>query len=153
MLGFAREGYGKWSFRARDVREYLRFPGTWQVARHNIRTGARELRNSMFKRSYLRECRKYCPDLTVDDLLPSQAGIGRRRCCATERSCTTSCSPRPRGRCTSATPRRRRPPSAIPIGEMIAAQDRLTAGRHAINWAAWVGQNRRARPSGDRRRR
>ena len=75
VLGFAREGYRKGSFRRRDVGEYLRFPGMWRVARHNVRTGARELRNSLSKRSYLRECHKYCPQLTLDDLLPEPAGI------------------------------------------------------------------------------
>lgn len=75
VLGFAREKYPRWSFDRRDVAEYARFPGMWKVARTHFRTGARELRNSAFKRGYLRECRKYCPDLTVADLLPAPAGI------------------------------------------------------------------------------
>ena len=122
VLGFAREGYGKWSFRARDVREYLRFPGTWQVARHNIRTGARELRNSTFKRSYLRECHKYCPELTVDDLLPEPAGI---RAQAVLRDGTLvhdflfAETPRTLHVCNAPSPAAT---SAIPIGEMIAAK-------------------------------
>jgi len=75
VLGFAREGYPKWSFAHQDVAEYLRFAGMRRVARANIRTGARELRNSLFMRGYLRECRKYCPELSVGDLLPASAGI------------------------------------------------------------------------------
>jgi L-2-hydroxyglutarate oxidase len=35
----------------------------------------REVRNSLWKRGYLRECQKYCPSLELDDLLPRQAGI------------------------------------------------------------------------------
>ena len=29
----------------------------------------------MFKSGYLEQCRKYCPSLTLDDLLPYEAGI------------------------------------------------------------------------------
>jgi L-2-hydroxyglutarate oxidase len=75
VLGMAREGYPKGSFNARDVAEYARFPGMWRVAGHNAVTGARELRNSLSKRSYLAQCRRYCPSLTVDDLGPEPAGI------------------------------------------------------------------------------
>ena len=33
------------------------------------------MRNSLWKRGYLRECQKYCPALAADDLLPREAGI------------------------------------------------------------------------------
>lgn len=75
ILGFAREGYPKWSFARADVAEYARFAGMRKVARANVRTGARELFNSIFTRGYLREVRKYCPELSVGDLLPAPAGI------------------------------------------------------------------------------
>ncbi|MBJ8346497.1 L-2-hydroxyglutarate oxidase [Antrihabitans sp. YC2-6] len=75
VLGMAREGYRKFSFRGADVWDYLKFPGFYRVARANVRTGAREMRNSLFKRGYLAECRKYCPELTLADLLPKEAGI------------------------------------------------------------------------------
>ena len=48
------------------------------MARRERRTsalGLKEIRNSLFKGSYLRECRKYTPSLTKADLLPYQAGI------------------------------------------------------------------------------
>ncbi|MGN6609741.1 MAG: L-2-hydroxyglutarate oxidase [Jatrophihabitans sp.] len=75
VLGLAREGYAKWSVDRRDVRDALAFPGLRHVARRHLRTGLRELVNSASRRGYLRECRKYCPTLTVDDLLPEPAGI------------------------------------------------------------------------------
>lgn len=75
VLGLAREGYRKGSFNARDAREVLGFAGFHRVARAHLRTGARELRNSLFKRGYLAECRRYCPELTVADLRPREAGI------------------------------------------------------------------------------
>ncbi|WP_457963607.1 L-2-hydroxyglutarate oxidase [Arthrobacter sp. D1-29] len=75
VLGMSREGYPKFSINVPDVARYVRFPGLWRVARANPATAARELRNSMFKGSYLRECRKYAPGLTRADLLPHEAGI------------------------------------------------------------------------------
>ena len=33
------------------------------------------MKNSLFKRGYLAECQKYCPELTLGDLLPKEAGI------------------------------------------------------------------------------
>ena len=75
VLGLAREGYAKYSFAWADVRDLATFPGMWRVARSNVRTGAREMKNSLSKRGYLKECRKYCPSLALDDLTPREAGI------------------------------------------------------------------------------
>ena len=75
VLGLSREGYPKFSFDRRDARDIVTFPGMWHVARANVRTGAREMRNSLSKRGYLRLCQKYCPDLRLDDLTPREAGI------------------------------------------------------------------------------
>ncbi|MEV6770823.1 L-2-hydroxyglutarate oxidase [Nocardia sp. NPDC051030] len=75
VLGLAREGYRKGSVDLRDMREILGFRGFHRVAAANVRTGLREMRNSLFKRGYLAECRRYCPELTLDDLQPREAGI------------------------------------------------------------------------------
>ena len=105
VLGFAREGYPKWSFARADVAEYARFAGMRKVARANLRTGARELLNSVFTRGYLRECRKYCPELSVGDLVPAPAGI---RAQAVRRDGTLVHGPN--ACCTSVTRPRRQPP-------------------------------------------
>jgi L-2-hydroxyglutarate oxidase len=75
VLGFSREGYPKGSIDWGDVRDLLTFPGMWRVARANAATGAREMRNSLSKRGYLKLCQKYCPSLTLADLVPREAGI------------------------------------------------------------------------------
>ncbi|MER7452438.1 L-2-hydroxyglutarate oxidase [Nocardia beijingensis] len=75
VLGLAREGYRKGSVDLRDAREVLGFPGFHRVAKANVGTGLRELRDSLFKRGYLARCRRYCPELTLADLLPREAGI------------------------------------------------------------------------------
>ncbi len=119
VLGWSREGYPKFSFDRHDVAEYARFPGMWKVARANVRTGAREMFNSLSKRGYLRECRKYCPSLTVDELLPEPAGI---RAQAVRRDGTLihdflfAETPRMLHVCNAPSPAAT---SAIPIGELI----------------------------------
>jgi L-2-hydroxyglutarate oxidase len=75
VLGLARQRYPKLSVDAADVARMAAFPGTWRVARNNIAVGLREIRNSLFKGSYLQECRKYAPALQKSDLLPMEAGI------------------------------------------------------------------------------
>jgi L-2-hydroxyglutarate oxidase len=75
VLGLAREGYPKFSVNPRDVARMAVFPGLWRVARANVRLGVKEIGNSLSKRRYLRECRKYAPGLVAADLLPYEAGI------------------------------------------------------------------------------
>lgn len=75
VLGLAREGYRKGSIDLRDTWSLATFPGMWRVATNNVRTGLREMQNSLFKSGYLKEVQKYAPSLTSKDLLPSVAGI------------------------------------------------------------------------------
>jgi L-2-hydroxyglutarate oxidase len=123
VLGFAREGYAKGSFASSDVASMLTFPGFWKMALRNWRSAATEFANSASKPRYLKECRKYCPSLTLDDLTAPQAGIRAQAVMAdgslvhdflfkqTERMLHVCNAPSP-----AAT-------SAIPIGRMIV--DRL----------------------------
>lgn len=75
VLGLSREGYRKGSINVRDAREVLGYRGFHRVAAANVRTGLREMRDSFFKRGYLAQCRRYCPDLTLADLRPRECGI------------------------------------------------------------------------------
>lgn len=75
VMGFAREGYPKWSLDRRDIASFLRFPGFWKVAKAQLKTGAVEQWNSVYKPGYLQLIRKYCPSLTTADLTPEPAGI------------------------------------------------------------------------------
>ena len=119
VLGFAREGYRKFSFNGRDMLEYLLFPGFWKVVLKNRKSAVTELVNSLWKCGYLKECQKYCPSLTLEDLGPYEAGIRAQAVMhdgtlvhdflfvQTERMLHVCNAPSP-----AAT-------SAIPIGEMI----------------------------------
>jgi len=75
VLGLSREGYPKLAVDLRDVAQYLFFPGLWRVLARFRKSVVSELKGSLLKSAYLRECRKYCPILTVADLLPYTAGI------------------------------------------------------------------------------
>jgi L-2-hydroxyglutarate oxidase len=75
VLGFAREGYPHFSFDLGDVAETLNFSGFWHLLRKHWRSAFNELRGSLIRSRYLQECRKYCPELTLQDLQPHPAGI------------------------------------------------------------------------------
>lgn len=126
VLGFAREGYPKGSFALADVADMAAFPGFWRMALRNWRSAMTEFANSASKARYLKECQKYCPSLTIDDLTTPQAGIRAQAVMSdgslvhdflfkqTERMLHVCNAPSP-----AAT-------SAIPIGRMIV--DRLLGG-------------------------
>lgn len=120
VLGFGRENYQKFSVNWRDVAEYARFPGFWKTIWNNLGSGTAEMKNSLFKRGYLEQCRKYCPSLQVEDLLPYEAGI---RAQAVMRDGTLvhdflfAETPRMVHVCNAPSPAAT---SAIPIGQMIA---------------------------------
>ncbi|NIF18245.1 L-2-hydroxyglutarate oxidase [Pantoea sp. Cy-639] len=120
VLGFGRENYRKLSVNWRDVAEYMRFPGFWKTIWNNLGSGTTEMKNSLFKRGYLEQCRKYCPSLEVEDLLPYEAGI---RAQAVMRDGTLvhdflfAETPRMVHVCNAPSPAAT---SAIPIGQMIA---------------------------------
>lgn len=75
VQGWKREGYGKFNFNFRDSFETLSFPGFWKLSSRHLGRGLREYRNSMWKRGYLEQVRKYCPGITLQDLEPYPAGI------------------------------------------------------------------------------
>ncbi|MGG7599280.1 L-2-hydroxyglutarate oxidase [Pseudomonas sp. WC1] len=120
VLGFGRENYRKFSVNWRDVAEYAGFPGFWKTIWNNLGSGTTEMKNSLFKRGYLEQCRKYCPSLEVEDLLPYEAGI---RAQAVMRDGTLvhdflfAETPRMVHVCNAPSPAAT---SAIPIGQMIA---------------------------------
>ncbi|WP_248919348.1 L-2-hydroxyglutarate oxidase [Pseudomonas entomophila] len=120
VLGFGRENYRKFSVNWRDVAEYVRFPGFWKTLWNNLGSGTTEMKNSLFKRGYLEQCRKYCPSLEVEDLLPCEAGIRAQavlRDGALVHDFLFAETPRMVHVCNAPSPAAT---SAIPIGQMIA---------------------------------
>ena len=75
VLGFKREGYGSRNMDLTDMAEMAAFPGFWKVLAANLGSGIREQMDSVWKPGYLKRVRRYCPSLTLQDLLPWPAGI------------------------------------------------------------------------------
>ena len=75
VLSLAREGYGKFSLNLGDISSMAGFPGFWRIIRDNLRSGLAEAANSTFRSRYLQACRRYCPSLEFEDLLPHPPGI------------------------------------------------------------------------------
>ena len=75
VIGFSREGYPKLSFELADTASFVFFGGFWKLMWKHRKHVIQELRGSFSRSVYLGECRKYCPELTISDLLPYRAGI------------------------------------------------------------------------------
>jgi len=75
VLGWKREGYGRINFSPADALTMLSFPGFWKVMARHFEYGLREFKDSVFKQGYLKQVRKYCPSIQIEDLQPYPAGI------------------------------------------------------------------------------
>ncbi|MFG2476565.1 L-2-hydroxyglutarate oxidase [Streptomyces fagopyri] len=71
----AREGYGWGVIRPREVGTTLAWPGSWRMARRHWWYGAGELRRSVSKKAFARAVQRLLPAVTLDDLLPTEAGV------------------------------------------------------------------------------
>jgi len=120
VLGFAREGYEKFSVDIADMKSYLAFPGFWRLIWVNRWHALHELKGSLFRAAYLADCRKYCPELELEDLLPYRAGI-RAQVVMRNGTAVHDFLFRRTGRtlhvCNAPSPAAT---SAIPIGQMVA---------------------------------
>lgn len=75
VLSFKREGYRKTDFDAREFWDTLSYPGFWKLAAKYWRTGAGEFHRSFSKAAFVRALQRLLPDLRMDDLHPSGAGV------------------------------------------------------------------------------
>ena len=75
VLGFKREGYSQFNFSLKDTLQLLSFKGFHKVLTKNFKSGLYEMKNSIFKRGYLKEVQKYSPLIKLNDLQSYPAGI------------------------------------------------------------------------------
>lgn len=75
VLALAREGYRRRTVNLRDVADTLRWPGMWRLAVKHRRTAVSEIARSASRRVFVREARRYVPELRARDVVPAVAGV------------------------------------------------------------------------------
>ncbi len=70
-----REGYRWRDVSARDTAEIAFARRTWILARRYWRKEVGEIKRSLSRRAFLHALQRLCPELTLDDLEPSGAGV------------------------------------------------------------------------------
>ena len=74
MVG-ARDAYRLGKVRPRDLAATLGWPGTWRLMGRFWRTGLAEIAHAGSRRSFVKELRRYVPELSAGDVLPGPSGI------------------------------------------------------------------------------
>jgi (S)-2-hydroxyglutarate dehydrogenase len=75
VLAFAREGYSKTKFSARDFIGTLAYPGFWRFFRKYPRVCFDELRRSFSKELFCKSLQTLVPEIRPEDLGPGGAGV------------------------------------------------------------------------------
>jgi L-2-hydroxyglutarate oxidase LhgO len=75
VLALAREGYRRRSFRPDQVTETITYQGFRRLARRYWRTGAVELWRDVSRRAFLRQLRRYVPELEAAHLVSGPSGV------------------------------------------------------------------------------
>jgi len=75
VFSFAREGYTKTAFDAKDSASALGFGGTWRLFAQHWRYGLGEYERAFSKSKFLKALQKMMPGLQMEDIVPGRAGI------------------------------------------------------------------------------
>jgi L-2-hydroxyglutarate oxidase LhgO len=75
VLSLAREGYGRTDVNLRDVYDTVTWPGTRRMMRRHWRAGLGELARSARKQLFIRELRRYVPELVAQDAVRAPSGV------------------------------------------------------------------------------
>lgn len=75
VLAFAREGYGRLTVDVAELAATLRYRGFWRLARRYWRTGCLEMWRDVAKSAFLKELRRYVPELSSSDLTFGPSGV------------------------------------------------------------------------------
>jgi L-2-hydroxyglutarate oxidase LhgO len=75
VLALAFEGYRWRDIDVADLRDVARWPGTARLIRQHWRYGLKEMTDSLVKRRYLANVRRYLPDMRSGDMVRSTAGV------------------------------------------------------------------------------
>lgn len=75
VLSFKREGYSHWAISPKDVATYGFFSGFWRMAMKHWKMGIGEFYRSYNKRAFVKALQGLLPDLRMEDVHPSGAGV------------------------------------------------------------------------------
>ena len=75
VFTFKREGYGKTDFNLVDTVEALLYKGTWKLFFKHWRFGLAEYKRAFSKRLFLKQLKRMCPSLTMEDIKPGRSGV------------------------------------------------------------------------------
>jgi len=75
VLAFAREGYGRFELRPRELLESVRYSGFRKLAAKYWQTGLAEMVRDYNKGAFLRSLQRYVPELTAADMVPGPSGV------------------------------------------------------------------------------
>ncbi len=75
VLSTARDAYERRRFDPRDTYDAISWPGTLRMLRRHWRAGVGELARSASRRRFVGEVARYVPAISVDDVVPSTAGV------------------------------------------------------------------------------
>jgi len=79
VLAFAREGYRRIHFNARNILSMLTHKGFWAMSRRHWKMGMGEFYRSLSKPAFARSLQKLVPAIRAQDLLPGPTGV-RAQC-------------------------------------------------------------------------
>ena len=75
VLAFAREGYRRTAFSARDLADAVGYPGLWRFLRRYPATSWAEARRSVSRKLFCRALQRLVPEVRTEDLVPGGAGV------------------------------------------------------------------------------
>jgi L-2-hydroxyglutarate oxidase len=75
LLAGARDAYDLRHISSRDLRDTLRWPGSWRMFRRWWRTGLTEAHHALSRSALVRAAARYVPELVAGDVEPSFAGV------------------------------------------------------------------------------
>ncbi|GAB2825780.1 L-2-hydroxyglutarate oxidase [Actinocorallia aurea] len=75
VLAFAKEGYRLSDVSARDLAAIASWPGMWRMALRHWRTGVKEMYGSFSKRAYMKDAKRYVPEIGAADVVRAGSGV------------------------------------------------------------------------------
>jgi L-2-hydroxyglutarate oxidase LhgO len=75
VLALAKEGYRRSRVSPRDLLGLAAYPGVWRMAAQHWRTGVKEYRGSFSAAAFMKDARRYVPEVGVHDVVRGGAGV------------------------------------------------------------------------------